>query len=73
MLRPYQQDRLKVRPGSLGAIIRSYKSAVTKAARQLSGQSNSVIWQRNFYEHVIRDQRELDETRFYIAHNVIPH
>jgi REP element-mobilizing transposase RayT len=29
------------------------------------------IWQRNYYEHIIRDDRELDATRRYIAENPI--
>ncbi len=27
------------------------------------------LWQRNYYEHVIRDERDLDGVRGYIANN----
>jgi len=29
------------------------------------------LWQRNYYEHVIRNQRELDATRQYIVDNPV--
>jgi REP element-mobilizing transposase RayT len=70
---PLSQDRSRIAPGSLGAIVRSYKAAVTKSIREFTKQPDLKVWQRNYYERVIRDQRELDETRFYILHNAIPH
>lgn len=55
--------------GSLGAVVRAYKSAVTyaiNAARQTRGM---VVWQRNYYEHVVRNDAGLDRIRKYIAAN----
>jgi REP element-mobilizing transposase RayT len=44
-------------PGSLGAIIRQYKSSVTRTViRSLGGPRR--VWQRNYYEHVIRDEAD---------------
>lgn len=54
--------------GSLGAILRAYKSAVTRRANLLAGTSLPV-WQRNYYEHIIRSQPELDAIRAYIRGN----
>ena len=54
-----------VKPGSLGAIIRSFKSAVTRNI----GQKN--IWQRNYYEHMIRNEKEWDKIHRYIESNPI--
>ena len=46
-----------VSPGSLGAIVGSFKSAVTKRiGRELNATG---IWQRNYYEHIIRDEKDL--------------
>lgn len=57
-----------VRSGSLGAILRSFKSAVTKRARiELSFQEE--IWQRNYYERILRPGRELMNARAYIRKN----
>jgi putative transposase len=44
--------------------VRSFKSAVSKAV----GRS---IWQRNYYEHVIRNEDELNRIRDYIDDNPI--
>lgn len=57
--------------GSLGAIIGSYKSAVTKAVNQLRGTSGQSAWHRNYYERVIRNEKELAEIRHYIEDNAI--
>ena len=37
--------------------------------RQFLGEKGGPIWQRNYYEHVIRDENDLLETREYILHN----
>jgi REP element-mobilizing transposase RayT len=56
-----------VTPGSLGAVIGSFKSAVTKRiGRELNATG---IWQRNYYEHIIRNQREMDRIWRYIESN----
>ena len=39
----------------LGVIIRSFKSAVTKYIHDLGLLDQEKIWQRNYYEHIIRD------------------
>jgi putative transposase len=56
-------------PKSVGSIIRSYKAAVTRQCR-LSGFTD-FQWQRNYYEHVIRDLDDLARIREYIANNVL--
>jgi putative transposase len=53
--------------GSLPTIMRSFKSAVTKEAH-LVGYS-SFVWQSRFYDHIIRDGRDLDRIRRYILDN----
>jgi REP element-mobilizing transposase RayT len=57
------------RPGSLGAVIGGFKSAVSRevAARQLT--LVRPLWQRNYYDRIIRSDRELEATRRYIATN----
>jgi len=58
-----------VTPGSLGAIIRSFKSAVTKAVHEQHKFKGLSIWQRNYYEHVIRNEADLFEKRKCIIDN----
>ena len=53
--------------GSLGAIIGQFKSVVTKRINQLRGTPAAYVWQRNYYEHVIRNEDELSRIRQYIV------
>jgi hypothetical protein len=55
--------------GSIPTIIRAYKSAVTYAVNALQNQRGAVLWQRNYYDHIIRNERELNNIRWYILNN----
>lgn len=57
------------RSGSIGAIIAGFKSATTKRINHERGTSGVPLWQRNYYEHVIRDGESLDRIRRYITGN----
>ena len=53
--------------GSLSTIIRTYKAAVT---RRIGREHNPTgIWQRNYYEHIIRDDKDLQRITDYIHAN----
>ena len=54
---------------SIPTIVRAYKSAVTYAVNTTENQRGAVLWQRNYYEHVIRNDRELNNVRWYILNN----
>jgi len=54
---------------SLGRLIGAFKTVSTKSINKTRGIPNSVVWQRNYYEHVIRNEDELNEIREYIANN----
>lgn len=54
---------------SLGALINGYKAAVTRTVRSMRGTSCLSLWQRNYYEHVIRNDHDLDRIRQYIRDN----
>ena len=67
---PDSSPNVALKRGSLGAIVRSCKAAVTKKAReelQLKGE----IWQRNYFERVLRDAREIADAYRYIAENAM--
>ena len=53
--------------GSIPTIIRTYKAAVSRLARQQLGMVN--LWQRNYYEHIIRGEIELNRISEYILTN----
>ncbi|MBI2919260.1 MAG: transposase [Chloroflexi bacterium] len=56
-------------PGSIGAIMAQFKSATTKRINALRDMSRAPVWQRNYYEHVVRDETELATIRGYIEDN----
>ena len=55
--------------GSLPTIIRSFKSGVTKHINELRKTPGAPVWQRSFYDHVIRNETELNIKREYILNN----
>jgi REP element-mobilizing transposase RayT len=54
---------------SLGAIVRAYKAAVTYAIHASTNSSHEPVWQRNYYEHIIADERDYLNISEYIALN----
>ncbi len=55
--------------GSLSAIIRSFKSAVSKRINSLRNLPAKEVWQKGFYEHIIRNENDLFNIRKYIELN----
>ncbi|MBU4267854.1 MAG: transposase [Acidobacteria bacterium] len=55
--------------GSLPTIIRSFKSAAGKYVNESRGSPGTPVWQRNYYEHIIRDNDELQKIMGYICCN----
>jgi putative transposase len=55
--------------GSIPTIVRAYKSAVTYVVNAAENRRGSILWQKNYYEHVIRNDRELQNTGLYIVNN----
>lgn len=56
-------------PGSIPTIVRTYKAVMTLRARRMLDDAKIQIWQRNYYEHVIRNDRGLEAARRYIQEN----
>ena len=57
------------RPKPLGGLIGAFKTVTTKQINQLRKTPGSLLWQRNYWEHIIRDDVEMDSIRSYIANN----
>lgn len=55
--------------GSIGAIIGNFKSLVTKRANQHRHTPGAKLWQREYYDRLIRNERELNALRQYIRDN----
>ena len=56
-------------PASVGAVVGQLKSQVTNRINGLRVTAKEPIWQRNYYEHVIRDEDDLNRIRQYIEDN----
>jgi REP element-mobilizing transposase RayT len=57
---------------TIGAIVRGYKSAVTKQINILGSgkyKQSSIVWQRSFYEHIIRNDESYQNISNYIVNN----
>jgi putative transposase len=54
--------------GSIPTVIRSFKAAVTREINAL-GRTHAAVWQRNYFEHVIRNEESLARIRQYILDN----
>lgn len=59
---------------TIGAIIGAFKSITTRAYIDGVKKNNwqlfdQALWQRNYYEHTIRDNRSLEEIQKYIITN----
>jgi putative transposase len=57
----------QMKPRSLGSFVAGFKSSVTKRIHDELNETG--IWQRNYYERIIRDEKELDAIRRYIEAN----
>jgi len=55
--------------GSLGRIMRGFKAASTSRINKLRDNPALRIWQRDYYDRIIRDDQELADTREYIRNN----
>lgn len=56
---------------TLGNIVGLFKSECTKQIRRLPNNLNLRVWQRNYYEHIVRDEGDLIRIQEYIQNNPI--
>ena len=51
---------------TLGRVIAYFKYESTKGINRLRATSGARVWQRNYYEHIIRDEDDMNRIREYI-------
>lgn len=64
---PQQPQRPRSPSKTVGSIVRGFKIGVTKWARQHTGIYR--VWQRNYYEHIIRNDDAYENISAYIINN----
>ena len=52
-------------------IIRNFKSYTTKKYWEISSNNNDVLWQRGYYDHIIRNQSDFEYHWNYIEYNAL--
>jgi REP element-mobilizing transposase RayT len=63
------RDASPLQSGSLGAIVGNFKSVTTRRINQLRDTPGIPFWQRNYWEHIIRNEQSLNRIREYIDKN----
>jgi len=66
--KPKIQDRASSAP-TIPKIVQVFKSLSTIEINKKRNISGVMVWQRNYYEHIIRNDKELFEIRKYIEYN----
>lgn len=55
----------------LQSVVGAFKAAASRRINELRGTPGARVWQRGYYDHVIRDEADLARVREYIATNPI--
>ncbi|RUT12763.1 hypothetical protein DSM107010_18930 [Chroococcidiopsis cubana SAG 39.79] len=63
------QKMLCRKPRSLSSLIAGFKSATTKRINEIRQTQTIPVWQRNYYEQIIRDEASLNKIQQYIINN----
>lgn len=60
-----------VQAGSVGVIVSTYKAQVTRRINNIERQKGLGIWQKGYWDRIVRDEHELNRTRQYIIDNPV--
>ncbi|ELS01745.1 transposase [Xenococcus sp. PCC 7305] len=59
----------ELKPKTLGRLIGVFKTISTKQINLIRKAPGMPVWQRNYYEHIIRNEKSLNKIREYVVHN----
>jgi len=63
------RNRLAMKSKSLSSLMVGFKSSVKLKINKFRNTPGVPIWQRNYYDHIIRNENELNQIREYIINN----
>ena len=66
---PLQMRPHGTQPGSLAAIVQNFESVTTRKINHILKTPEQKLWQRNYWEHIIRNENDLNRIRDYIINN----
>jgi len=61
--------KISMKPKSISSLIAGFKSATTKKINIIRNTPQNPVWQRNYYDHIIRNDESLTRIREYIQNN----
>jgi putative transposase len=64
-----KSDKIQMRPRSLSSLVTGFKSSVTRRINQNRNHSDCPVWQRNYYDHIVRDTDSWEKIFNYIDAN----
>ena len=62
-------QQISMTPKSLSSRIAGFKSATTKKINIIRNTPKTPVWQRNYYDHIIRNDESLERIREYVQNN----
>ncbi len=62
-------DKFRMKPKSISSFISGFKSIAAKRINIFRDTPGSPVWQRNYYEHIIREENDYNNIRQYIMLN----
>jgi len=66
---PLQNHQKGTKPGSLSSIIQNFYSVTTRKINRIRKTPGLKLWQRNYFDRIIRNENELNKIREYIINN----
>ena len=54
---------------TLGQIVAYYKYQTIKLIKQMGVRHDKPVWQKDYYDHIIRNEDDLNEVRQYVLYN----
>ncbi len=60
---------IRMKPRSLSSFVSGFKSATTRRINLTRNAPGTSVWQRNYYDHIIRNESSLQNIRQYICNN----
>ncbi len=68
-IRTNGRSPLRMQPKSVSSLMAGFKSSTNSKINLLRHSPCAPVWQRNYYEHIVRNEQSLDKIRNYIYNN----
>jgi len=64
-----RQIPIGTKPQALSAIVQNFKSVTSRKFNRMRLHDHTTLWQRNYFDRIVRDEDELKRIREYIIYN----